>query len=193
MTKWVFIPIIKGVNYEIKIDNNANVIGFNINNVSLQLADQNNYYVNINHGRVTGFNNVFVLFGAIACLSNNKIKIKLTLNPCDYIRGFVIPLDDNSLSNLRNIFDINNNSSCVSINPKSFAILNKRGNINMTEVSVCLEHANNVVAVHNGDTRLENIENVQSIIIRVNDNPITITDNNILRIFRYSTTQDGQC
>ncbi|AAK41924.1 Hypothetical protein SSO1725 [Saccharolobus solfataricus P2] len=180
--EWVFIPVIKDVTYEFKVDNNDNITELYVNGNKLGPASslEMDFYfdVDVSNNQVRKFNNVFVLFGVIATKDSNKIKMQLTLNPCDFVRGFVFPSQDPS--QLNNIFASNNK---VSVSEKAFAILNrkKEGAVSST-INVYITQN-----TYTGNTKIEKIQQ-NTIIIEKNTGIVFKIPNDMLNIFRYSTT-----
>ncbi|BCU68779.1 hypothetical protein [Stygiolobus caldivivus] len=174
--KSVFVPIINGIEYSIdqkKAKISSEELDFVKNNINL--------YFKIKDNKVTGFNNVFVLFGVVASVSNKKIKLELTLNPCDYVRGFVFHVKNSN--QLNNIFDGCNE---LEVSENAFAVLNREDKMNTSTISVCLAQDNNKVSVYTGQTKIEEIQSTTKPIKFNND----IKDNigpNDWKIFKYST------
>ncbi|BDC18772.1 hypothetical protein HS5_16620 [Acidianus sp. HS-5] len=139
--------------------------------------------IDCNGNNVKKFNNVFVLFGAVAKAENNKIKIQLTLNPCDYVRGLIFKED---ISKTSAIFDNCDNCDGRNISLKSFAILNRDGNLQMNSIKVYISKDNNrPVSIYSGNTEIVSVKKDNGAIIKLNNTSIEI--NNVLSIFRYST------
>jgi len=180
-SKWIFIPIIDGITYEFNINNNNDINSIKINSQELQLVDSKKeelYYDNRNN-EIKKINNVFVLFGTIATSHNYKIKIELTLNPCDYIRGFIFSVNTSDLSKLANIFE---NYTELNVSNKSFAILNRENKLNIpSTITIYVAKCDATVCINTNETE---IKNVNSGVIKIKGNDVS---QDLLRIFRYST------
>ncbi|BFI76539.1 hypothetical protein [Sulfurisphaera ohwakuensis] len=192
-SKLVFIPVINEITYEFNLKGN-NIDSVTIKHKSftsssgqqpptLRVNKNAKLYFEIDNDEniIKKFNNVFVLFGVVASNNNGKIKIQLTLNPCDYVRGFVFEVGD--LTQLNNIFD---NCVWLEISKKSFAIINRKDNIdNFYKISICITKDNNSISIYAGNTEIKNVDK-QYIQVENNAQPVNIKQDE-WKIFKYST------
>lgn len=188
--KYVFIPFINGIKYNININEGCKITGIKIDNGSGSLEITGTLStISCNKG-VKKINNVFVLFGVAAKVenNNNKISLKATLDPCDYVRGIIVK----ETNNLEELFCTDGNHRLTVEMPAStFAILNK-DQINENPKTIitylCLDE-------QDGKYKISVIEKDKKGIVRLNKDNITITINgsgqkpndDVINIFRYTT------
>ncbi|QXJ31908.1 hypothetical protein [Saccharolobus shibatae] len=193
-TKLVFIPVIDEMTYEFNLrDNKIDSVtikhkssmsssGQQISTFQLVNGKASLYFeIDNNANIIKKFNNIFVLFGVVASINNSKIKMQLTLNPCDYVRGFVFKISD--LSQLNNIFD---NCVLLEISKKSFAIINRKDDIdNSDKVSGCITQENNTISIYTGNAEIKSVDK-QYIQVKNNTQPVDIKQDE-WKVFKYLT------
>lgn len=174
----LFVPIIKGIEYKFELNGN-NITSITISGQSIPLNQINaDLYLEIDR-EVRKFNNVFVLFGVVASNNNGKIKMQITLNPCDYVRGLVFEIDANLLQQGKQISQIFDNCDRFEISKGSFAILNRNNDIgNSDKILICIARD-----TYTGYTELVNI-NEDDIKVFKDNQRLNIKD---VKIFKHST------